>query len=132
MSFSKNECLLAEFLGLLALPDPAKVFIEAEPYLPPLDQWLKVQIVNAEDRVWLLTRVGYFVGEYLEQRRGGEWLVNEIPDSRYFARYVMGRFDNNPNAMVDPFEVADICISEPPGRSLLRLLDRVEKEIAET
>jgi hypothetical protein len=58
--------------------------------------------------------------------------VNEVPGSRYFARRVVGGFDRppNPNAMVDPFEVAQACLAEPPVRSLQLFLANIESEIA--
>jgi hypothetical protein len=125
--------LLTDFMQRLELPKPAFVLVEADKYLLALDQWLKDQIINPPDNVWLLTRLGYFVGEYLVQQFSGCWFLNEIADSRYFARYVVGQFARalNPNAMVDPFAVSEACIAEPPGRSLSRLLLSVEEEIGQ-
>jgi hypothetical protein len=123
--------VLAHFMEVLALPEPALVLVDAERYLPPLDQWLQRQTISDEHRVWLLTRVGYFVGEYFVQMLSGYWLVNEYPETRTFARYVVGGFSkiSNSRAMLDPFEVADECLAEPPGRSLIRLLSEVEQEL---
>lgn len=125
--------VLTDFMQRLELPNAALVLVDADKYLPALDQWLKDQVIEPADKTWLLTRLGYFVGEYLVQRLGGCWFLNEAADSRYFAHYVVGRFvrASNANAMVDPFAVADACIAEPPGRSLLRLLTSVEKEIVQ-
>ena len=125
--------VLTDFVQRLALHDPALVLVDAERYLPSLDQWLKDQLVDSTDRVWLLTRLGYFIGEYLVQRHGGCWLLNEIPDSTTFGRYVVGRFVkvSNRSAMFDPFAIADDCISCPPGRSLISLLSSVEIAIAQ-
>ena len=125
--------MLADFMDRLELPNGGLVLVKAGEYLPALNHWLSWQIVASEDRVSLITRVGYFVGEYLQQRHGGEWFLNDIPNSRYFARYVVGRFPmtSNANAMVDPFEVAEACISAPLGRSISRVLEIVELEIAQ-
>ena len=123
--------VLTEFMSVLALPEPALVLVDAERYLPPLDTWLLRQTISDEHRVWLLTRVGYFVGEYFVQMLSGYWLVNEYPETRTFARYVVGGFSkiSNCKAMLDPFEVADACLSEPPGRSLIKVLAEVEREL---
>ncbi len=124
--------VLADFMERLGLTNPALVLVEAESYLPALDTWLKEQVISPDDRIWLLTRVGYFIGEFLVQRLGGYWFLNEAPDSRYFGHYVVGCFSRAPNshALVDPFAIADICVAEPPGRSLADLLARVESEFA--
>jgi hypothetical protein len=123
--------VLAEFMGMLGLPDPALVLVHAEKYLPALDQWLQRQSISDEDRTWLLTRVGYYVGEYFVQTLNGHWLVNENPETRTFARYVVGRFSkiSNSNAMLDPFEVTADLLAEPPGRSLIQILTEIEQAI---
>ena len=68
------------------------------------------------------------IDSFLAQR---SWFLNEIPDSRYFLRYVVGRFAGAPNpaAMVDPFQVADVYLSRPPGRSLSAIVSQVEDEL---
>jgi hypothetical protein len=124
--------VLADFIERLALPNPALVLVEAEKYLPAIDLWLKAQIIAPSDRTWILTRLGYFIGEYLVQQLGGCWYLSAIPDSKYFGRYVVGRFAraSNPNAMVDPFAVAEVCIADPSGTSLTLIVTSVTKEIA--
>jgi hypothetical protein len=42
--------VLADFMGLLELPDPAMVLVEADRYLPPLDAWLKDQVISPSDK----------------------------------------------------------------------------------
>jgi hypothetical protein len=123
--------VLTEFMQFLQLRDASLVLVTAEKFLSPLEHWMKAQVVQTEDRVWILTRLGYFIGEYLVQRHGGCWFLNELPHSRYFGRYVVGRFCNaqNENAMVDPFVVADAYLAERPGVTLSGLLAEVEDEI---
>jgi hypothetical protein len=110
--------VLTDFMLRLELPNPAMVLVEADKYLAALDEWLRDQHVDPNEKTWLVTRLGYFIGEYLVQRLDGCWNLNEIPDSRYFGRFVVGSFSHasNQNAMIDPFVVADACIAEPPGR----------------
>src|SRR5262245_39326005 len=72
--------VLTEFMRLLELPNPAFVLVEADKYLPALDQWFKEQVIDSSDTAWILTRLGYFVGEYLVQRLRGCWFLNEVVD----------------------------------------------------
>lgn len=131
--FEELMPVLTEFMRLLQLPDAPMVLVEARRFLPSVDLWMKDQVIEAADKTWLHTRLGYFIGELLVQRFGGCWFVNEIPDSRYFARYVVGRFSHplNPNAMVDPFDVANSYLSQPPSRNLSTILAQVEAELSQ-
>ena len=77
--------------------------------------------------------MGYYIGEYFVQKHKGGWYVNEIPNSRYFASFVVGKF-NIPSQralMLDPFEVAAAYVSAPAPRVLGDLLAEVEREILE-
>lgn len=123
--------VLADFAERLGLPQPAMIVANPQEYLPAIGAFMRDQAVTEDDRVWTLTRVGYLVGEVLVQRLGGYWFLNEIPDSRYFLRYVVGRFSRarNHNAMVDPFEVADHFLRQPPGRDLVALVNEVEQGV---
>ena len=108
------------------------VVAEPDRFVLPVDAFMKEQLVESQDQAWILTRLGYLIGEYLVQKFGGCWYVNDIPDSRFFARYVVGRFARikNQNVCVDPMAVADEYLSEPPGRSLVATLKKAEDEIA--
>jgi hypothetical protein len=115
----------------LDLPNPPMVLVEAERYLPSVDAFMNGQSVLPGDRVWILSRLGYFIGELLVQRFSGCWFLDEIPDSRYFLRYVVGRCARvpNPNAMVDPFHVASVYLAEAPRRSLASVVNEVVNEL---
>lgn len=123
--------VLTDFMERLELPHAATVLTEADKFVPPLEQWMKNQVVTPDHRVWILTRLGYFIGEYFVQRLSGCWSLNEIPDSRFFARYVTSKFARlaNPNVMIDPFNVADVYLSELPRRNLSSILTDVEAEL---
>ena len=82
--------VLTDFIERLELPNAPMVLVEADTYLPAVSQFMESQELAAEDRAWILTRVGYFVGELLVQKYGGCWYLNETPDTRYFLRYVVG------------------------------------------
>jgi len=123
--------VLADFAKGLALDEPAMIVADPQRYLPAIDAFMRSQTILEEDRFWILTRIGYFVGEVLVQRLGGCWLLNEVPDTRSFLRYVVGSFARveNPNAMVDPFQAVFPFLIEPVGRDLTGLLAQVEAEL---
>lgn len=129
---SERMPVLADFADALGLENPPMIVADAERYLAAVDRFVRNQEVESEsDRIWIVTRLGYFLGEVLVQRLGGCWLVNDFPESRYFLRYVVGRFSRiaNAGAMVDPFDAASVLVSEPPGRSLLALVEEVESDL---
>jgi hypothetical protein len=124
--------VLVEFFTDLEAPQPHAVLTEAERYVDFLGAFMENQVVGEEDVSWVVTRTGYFIGEYLVQKYQGCWMVNETPDSRTFGRIVTGRFLRLPNqaAMVDPFEVAVAFVRSFPPRSLKLLLQKLEQELA--
>lgn len=123
--------VLADFADALGLKQPTMIVAQPEHYLPSIDLFMEKQVIRPDDRNWILTRIGYFIGELLVDRLGGCWFLNEIADSRYFLRYVVGQFARvqNPNAMVDPFYVAVVFVDQPPGRRLAALVQEVEAEL---
>ncbi len=123
--------VLRDFAAALELPDPPLIVADPDRYLPLIDAWLRDQVIGPDDWAWAVARVGYFAGEALVQRFGGCWLVCDAPNSRFFGRYVVGRFHRvrNPAAIADPIEIAAECLSQPPGRSLARILETVGAEL---
>lgn len=125
---------LVEFVGHMGFDPPHLVVKEAPRFVDGLDQALREMVIeSSEDRAWLLLRVGYFVGEYFVQAYGGHWFVNDVPGSRYFARYVVGGFANiSPSsAMLDPFLIAQIIVDTPVPRSLSALIASADRELRE-
>lgn len=123
--------LLADFMERLGFNDPTLIVMDPEECLQTIDHFMKDQIVGSDDRIWILTRIGCYIGDLLVHRFGGCWFLNEIPDSRYFLRYVVGMFTGarNQSAMVDPFYVADVYLCEPSGRSLSNFVEETVREI---
>jgi hypothetical protein len=124
---------LVDFVERVGIKPGHGVLNQAPLYVEHLTTALSGLTVSSdEDRIWLLARVSYFIGEYLVQKYSGYWYVNDIEGSRYFARYVVGRFSalNNLVPMVDPFEVAQVFVDTPPPRQLDALLGEVESELA--
>jgi hypothetical protein len=114
--------VLVEFAKTLGSSQAHRILHEPHLFLRGISDWLEHQEVWPEDRVWVITRLGYFVGEYLVMKYGGLWLVEDRESSRYFGRYVVGRFARiaNHNAVADPFEVATTAVSpEAPSLQIL-------------
>jgi hypothetical protein len=129
------ECLvpaLVDFIEKMGVTPAHQVLKHAAQYVPYLERSLENMVVkDEEDRMWLLIRMGYFIGEYFAQQYGGCWYVNDLPGSRYFSRYVVGKFSkwNHPTLMIDPFEVSKIYVETPVPRRLENLLKEVEREL---
>lgn len=90
-----------------------------------------LDVVDEEDKAWLLARLGYFIGEYFTQKYSGAWYPNENPASRYFARYVVGKFSiaSQRELNLDPFMIAEAYINMPMPRALEPLLQEAEQEL---
>jgi hypothetical protein len=122
---------LVDFMKRLELEPSHEVLLQAEVFLPKLSQTLEpMKVEGPEDRIWLITRLGYFVGEYCVQKYSGCWFVNDIVDSSYFGRYVVGQFARlkNQNAMVDPFLVAQEYV-DTRHAPLIQLVQEVDSEL---
>jgi hypothetical protein len=123
---------LIEFVSRLEITPAHEVLNHAVQYAPYLAASLNIMIVDEEtDRIWLLTRIGYFVGEYFAQKYNGCWYVNDIPNSKYFGCYVVGQFAlvNKPEIMIDPFQIAQSYVDTPPNRDFESLLAEVDREL---
>jgi len=124
---------LVDFVEKMGITPAHEVLKQANQYVPYLERALQNMAVGDEaDRVWLVTRLGFFVGEYFVQKYGGCWYVNDISGSTYCGRYVVGQFStlNNSALMLDPFEIAQAYVNEPMPRTLARLLEEVDSELA--
>ena len=129
-----NELMpaLVDFIEKIGINPAHQVLNQAEKYVPFVEASLRdIVVADKGDRVWLLTRVGYFIGEYFSQKYGGCWYVNDICDSRYFARYVVGKFSktNNMATMIDPFEIAQVYVDTPVPREMTVVLAEVDAQI---
>jgi hypothetical protein len=123
--------VLTDFVERLGASDPALVIMHPERYLNLIDDFVKYQVVTPDDRAWIAARLAYYIGELFVQRFGGCWFLNEAPDSRYFLCYVVGTFARlrNHSAMFDPFHAAALFVDEPPGRSLVGLIEEINEEL---
>lgn len=123
---------LVDFVGRLGIQPAHEVLKHAAQFEPYVSQATADFVIEGEDdRTWLVARMGYFIGEYFAEKYSGCWYVNDIPNSRYFARFVVGKFDipSQRALMLDPFEVAAAYVAEPAPRALGKLLAEVEREL---
>ncbi len=123
---------LVEFVELMGIQPAHEVLRNAVSFAPLLDKALEsMAFADHQERNWLLLRVGQFIGEYFVQKYSGCWYVNQIPDSRYFGRYVVGQFASlgNMAPMLDPFQVAQCFVDRSVPRALVSILNDVDAEL---
>lgn len=118
--------VLHEFCKALGFDQPHEVLIEPNKFLPLLDRGLQHAVISEENRVWLVTRIGYYIGEYLISLLGGYWLVDQDPLSPSFARYVVGDFScqGANTEVIDPFEIAQRYATTPEPRFLRQEIEK--------
>ena len=123
---------LADLMAGIGASDPTLVVNDPASYIAPLDNWLRtasfVVPPSGPDRIWLISRLGYFIGYVLTQRHGGCWFVDDQPESRFFGCYVVGQFRDFPNARVDPNYVAAHFIDHRSHNSLKDLFTALDAE----
>ncbi|MBF6028399.1 hypothetical protein ICY20_11660 [Pseudomonas sp. P115] len=118
--------VLHEFCKALGFDQPHEVLIEPKKVLPLLDRGLQHAVISEENRAWLVTRIGYYIGEYLISLLGGYWLVDQDPSSPSFARYVVGDFscEGADTEVIDPFEIAQRYATTPAPRFLRQVIEK--------
>lgn len=123
--------VLTDFADRLGLQNPETIVTNPNAFLEFIDDFMKSQVITDEDRIWILARLAYFIGQIFIQRFGGDWILNEIPESRFFLRYVIGEIPGvrNPFTTMDPFTAASDYLAEPPGRSLIDAISEAEREL---
>lgn len=122
--------MLVDFMEQLDAPAPYTVLNDAESFVPTIDLFMRTQHIEEAQKNWITSVLGYFIGEWTVQKYSGCWFVNEIPDSRFFSRYVVGEFMclSNKAVMIDPFSVATDYVDEVPPRDFRRILQEVSSE----
>jgi hypothetical protein len=123
---------LVDFVERLGVTPAHAVLNQADQYVTYLESALRdMEITDDDDRLWLLNRMAYFIGEYFAQLLDGCWYVYEVVDSPFFARYVVGKFEkiSDPGMMIDPYEIAHSFIESPIPRELSPLLSQVLSDL---
>lgn len=109
--------VLVDFVGKIGINPAHEVLNHAVEFAPFVANAIdRMEVRQEDDRIWLLTRLGYFVGEYFAQKYRGCWYVEDRPTSDNFTRYVVGRFDGFKDAVIDPFEIAREYVDSPVPR----------------
>ena len=125
--------VLVDFCERLGFEAPYRVLNEPEVFLAPLDAWVAEQDLGEqtgqEDRVWLATRLMYYLGELLIQRFQGCWLLEDDPNRSCFGKFVVGDFAEFNEGRVDPALAAMEFMSQPVGRSLTNLVEDISSEL---
>lgn len=124
---------LVDFIEMMGISPSHEVLKSAPMFVPLLSTALQnLECVDEQDKIWLLTRLGYFIGEYFTQKYSGAWYLNENPTSRYFARYVVGKFsvESERELNIDPFIIAEAYISTATPRDLESIMNEAEQELA--
>jgi hypothetical protein len=123
---------LAAFAESLSLPNPPMIVADPESYRAAIDEWLARQSVGEDDRAWATARLGYYIGEWLIQKFGDYWHLNDTLDTRYFGCVIVTGFSRAANhaAQVEPFLAASEFLREPLGRSLTALLNEISVELS--
>jgi len=120
---SERLPVLHDFCKILGFDQPHEVLITPQKFLPQLDSYFRNAVISDEDRVWFITRIGYYIGEYLVTVYDGFWQVDEDHASPTFSRYIVGNFSFDESASkVDPFEIAQKYADTPVPRSLIQEL----------
>jgi len=121
--------VIVEFVGRLGIQPAHQVLNHAEEFVPYVARTLQDLEVSEEDRIWLLTRVGYFIGECIVQKYSGCWFVNDDSSSSSFAHYVVGKFQRvrSEQTIVDPFHFAKMYVNEPAPRHFDKIFAEVDR-----
>lgn len=123
--------VLVDFAERLGFEEAHEIVKTPSRFLPALSQFMRDQVIERDDRDWIMVRVGYFVGELLVERLDGCWIVERNPMSKLFGRYVIGEFSRvkNRRAVADPFGVAQEYVDSPPPRDLQTLFESVVRDV---
>lgn len=118
--------VLHEFCKSLGFDQPHEVLNGPEKFLSLLDSGFMNAVVSDENRIWLITRMGYYIGEYLVCLYDGLWLVDKDPSSPSFTKYVVVdfSFEGVIDRVVDPFEMAQYYVNTRAPRFLKQEIEK--------
>lgn len=124
---SERLPVLHKFCESLGFDQPHEVLVEPKKFLALLDRGFQHAVISEEHRVWLVTRIGYYIGEYLISLFYGCWLLDDDRLSSSFAKYVVGDFsiEGVKAKVVDPFEIAQRYATTPAPRFLRQEIETV-------
>ena len=126
---------IKEFASFIGIENPQNALDKPEKFLEVLEFFFKNQDIgelDIEARETLHLMLMYFVGELLLARYGGNWFLNENPDSESFLHYVVGYFEKDiisEELFLDPFNIVKVFIQTNIGRSLIKTIKEAEESI---
>ena len=132
---SGSFSVIVDFADKLGITDPHKVLMDInclEDFMfTKVHDFMKSQDIKQDDRIWIITRIGYLLGEYFKEKYSGYWTVNENKNSKQFGHYVIFAKSHKTNAMypIDVFSAAKEFIDQNPDRNLIALIKEIEGEI---
>lgn len=124
-----------DFAKRLGLQNPALILQDFETLknfiFTTVNDFIKSQEINNEERNWIIVRISYVLGEYFHQKYQGYWDVNENIDSVQYGHYVV--YVHSPTTKktypIDVFLAAKDFIDQKPDRNLIKLIEEIEAEI---
>jgi hypothetical protein len=124
-----------DFAGRLGLSNPHEILMDFNCLknfiFSTVNDFMKSQTIEPDDRVWIITRIGYLLGEYFKGKYSGYWAVNENKDSVQYGHYVI--FAASPTANVtypiDVLGAAATFVDQHPERNLVNLIKEIEEAI---
>ena len=122
------ECnpVLFDFASLLELNAPEGIIYEPDVYFEVIDEYLTNQIIEYEDRPWLLVRLVYLFAIILNNRVNTRWVLESKVKSSNYGRFILRiHTASGLSTDVDLFSILQKYVGEPSGRSLRKYLDEV-------
>lgn len=122
--------VLHKFAEILGCQNPHEILVTPEKFLPYISEYMKNQSIADDNRIWILTRIGYFIGELFISKFDGCWMLDDRIESKTFSRYVIGQFTSYaPEKVIDPFAWAQIYVDAEPPRNLSEHVTMLEKTL---
>jgi len=125
-SFRKERLpVLHKFSEAMGFENPHEILIFPKIFVGPIGDFIDSQVVSEANRVWLITRLGYFVGEIFSKEMNGFWMLDERMESETFSRYVIGDDDK---IIIDPFRFSQEYVDSAPPRNFAKNIEvEIEK-----
>jgi hypothetical protein len=127
--------VIIDFADRLGINNPHEILMDFDVLkkfmFVTVNDFMKTQTVNPDDRVWIITRMGYLMGEYFKEKYSGYWTVNDNQNSNQYGKYVV--FAKSPTLdaqyPVDAFGVAVEFVDQTGERDLIHLITEIEDTI---
>ena len=122
----------ADFIRSILRVDAAPYLADFDLFIDSIDEMVGHVVLDEGGRSFLVTRLLYFVAEYLIRRYRASWQVDAVPFSRTFGQYVIDiPLDDKSlgTLRISPYAVATDYVRRDPPRSLRTALTSLAKQI---